>query len=135
MVVRRLGLLLALAAASCAPPPHVGSGTSTGAVPSAPRETDAEPAKAGARPVAPPTLVGLAARDVEGLFGRPRFVRRDGPAQIWQYGTDACTLNLFFYREAAGFRVRHFELRDRSADLASAGGCDGATLSMVQQAR
>jgi hypothetical protein len=81
-----------------------------------------------------PALVGLISRDVEGLLGRPTFVRRDGPAQIWQYGTQACTLNLFFYRDGAVLKVRHFEFRDRSADLAPAGGCDGITVSMVQKA-
>ncbi|MBM3545686.1 MAG: hypothetical protein FJX54_01935 [Alphaproteobacteria bacterium] len=80
------------------------------------------------------TLVGLLSRDVEGLLGRPAFVRRDGPAQIWQYGTQACTLNLFFYREGAVLRVSHYEFRDRSADLAPSGGCDGITVSMVQKA-
>ncbi|MBM3511939.1 MAG: hypothetical protein FJX61_17650 [Alphaproteobacteria bacterium] len=78
-------------------------------------------------------LVGLLSRDVEGLLGRPAFVRRDGPAQIWQYGTQACTLNLFFYRDGAVLKVRHFEVRDRNADLATTGGCDGVPVSMVQR--
>lgn len=88
--------------------------------------------RAAPRPTEGPGLVGLASRDVEGMFGRPRFVRRDGPAQIWQYGTDLCTLNLFLYRDGPAFKVRHVEFRDRSADLVSSGRCEGALISMVQ---
>jgi hypothetical protein len=78
-----------------------------------------------------PSLIGLATGEVQGLLGHPRFVRRDGPAQLWQYGTKACTLNLFFYPEDAVLKVRHFELRDRNATLAPAGGCDGGLASLV----
>ena len=130
MAVRRLGLVSALAVAACAAPPPSAR---IAVVPVAPAlHEPSEPMRAAARPTEGPRLVGLASRDVEGLFGRPRFVRRDGPAQIWQYGTDLCTLNLFLYRDGPAFKVRHVEFRDRSADLASSGRCEGALLSMVQ---
>ena len=47
------------------------------------------------------------------LLGEPRFMRRDGPAEIWQYKTLACTLDIFLYKDAVGpaYRVTHFETR------------------------
>lgn len=135
MVVRRFGMIVVLAVAACAPPPSPGAG----AVPPAPagaalRQPPADPAKPASKTVEVPMLLGLASREVEELFGVPRFVRRDGPAQIWQYGTDACTVNLFFYRDGPSLKVRHVEFRNRSADLAVAGGCEGAIVSMAQPA-
>lgn len=135
MAIRRLGLVVALAVAACAaPPPSTKTAVAPGGAPagSAWRELPGEATKADPRSPIGPTLVGLASRDVEGMFGRPRFVRRDGPAQIWQYGTDRCTLNVYFYHEGAGLKVRHAEFRERSADLVASGGCDGAMISMVQ---
>lgn len=138
MVVRRLGLVAALAVAACAaPPPSANTAVvpaGTQAVP-AWREPHGEAMKGAPRPAEAPGLLGLLSVDVEGMFGRPRFVRRDGPAQIWQYGTDLCTLNLFLYREGPTFKVRHVEFRNRSADLASSGGCDGALVSMALPTR
>lgn len=136
MSIGRFGLLVALVVAACAAPPSPGGYTSSGLPPVVPawRELPSELSMAGPKPAEAPSLVGLASRDIEVLFGRPRFVRRDGPAQIWQYGTDACTMNLFFYRDGAAYKVRHVEMRDRSADLTSAGSCNGAAVSMVQKA-
>lgn len=135
MAIRRLGLVVALAVAACAaPPPSVKTAVAPSGAPAgaAWRELPGDSMKTAPRPPGGPTLVGLASRDVEGMLGRPRFVRRDGPAQIWQYGTDRCTLNVYFYREGAALTVRHAEFRERSADLVSSGGCDGAMVSMVQ---
>ncbi|MGE4563100.1 MAG: hypothetical protein AAEC10_09200, partial [Rhodospirillales bacterium] len=33
------------------------------------------------------------------LLGKPGFMRRDGPAEIWQYKTLACTLDVFLYKD------------------------------------
>lgn len=135
MIVRWLGLAVALAVASCAPPPPGRPAAPSAAVPAAPGAPPGDPGKPASKSVDLPPLIGLVSREVESLFGQPRFVRRDGPAQIWQYGTDACTVNLFFYREGPMLRVRHVEFRNRSADLATPGGCEGAVVSMVQAPR
>jgi hypothetical protein len=64
----------------------------------------------------PERLAGLAAADLSALLGPPGFVRRDPPAEIWQYGTETCVLDLFLYADAAGgpIRVEHFEFRGRT---------------------
>lgn len=64
----------------------------------------------------PERLMGLTGVEIKTLLGSPGFVRRDSPAEIWQYGTDACVLDLFLYaQEKDGpHRVSHFEFRGRT---------------------
>jgi len=64
----------------------------------------------------PERLMGLTGDDLKALLGAPRFVRRDRPAEIWQYGTDTCVLDLFLYAGDKGgpHRVSHFEFRGRT---------------------
>lgn len=64
----------------------------------------------------PERLSGMTGTDLAALFGEPVFVRRDPPAEIWQYATDACVLDLFLYKDGpdAPFRVDHFEFRGRT---------------------
>ena len=126
-----LGLIVALAVAGCAGPPAAPTafvpplGVPVG------RDLPLDAPMSAPRPAQTAGLVGLNAHDVEGLFGRPRFVRRDGPAQIWQYGIETCTLNLFLFRDASGLRVRHFEFRHPGADLNPVAGCDAASAALV----
>ena len=49
------------------------------------------------------------------LLGPPKLLRRDPPAEVWQYLRDACVLQVFMYvpREGGHHRVRHIELHDR----------------------
>ncbi len=64
----------------------------------------------------PGDLMELSEQQIAALFGRPPFVRREEPAQVWQYKQDSCVLDLFLYREAAGYRVKHAEIRARSSN-------------------
>ncbi len=47
------------------------------------------------------------------ILGAPDFVRRDGPAQVWQYRAKHCVLDLFLYETGENSRVEHVELRRR----------------------
>ena len=58
---------------------------------------------------------GMERAQVARLLGRPDFVRRDAPAEIWQYRAGGCILDLFLYEERGGMRVAHAELRGRAA--------------------
>ncbi|MGB0750029.1 MAG: hypothetical protein ACPGO3_14910 [Magnetospiraceae bacterium] len=77
--------------------------------------------------VTPESLIGKSDRDVLADYGPPPFKRTDGPAEIWQYRSDRCTLDLFFYTEGGRKRVSHQELRypggsrDRPACLTALG--------------
>lgn len=73
----------------------------------------------------PERLAGLTAPDVSALLGSPGFVRRDPPAEVWQYRTETCVLDLFLYADGAGQpqKVSHFEFRGRTVAGVAAGEC------------
>ena len=59
----------------------------------------------------PDQLLGQSTVQVEALLGEPRLVRRDGPAEIWQYRATNCILDVFLYEGGPARTVRHVELR------------------------
>lgn len=73
----------------------------------------------------PERLAGLTAPDLSALLGPPGFVRRDPPAEIWQYGTESCMLDLFLYADGAGQppKVSYFEFRGRTVTGIAPGQC------------
>ncbi len=70
-----------------------------------------------AAPFAPPqepgALVGHSGREVAGWLGEPQLKRRDPPAEMWQYRTQACVVDFFLYGDALA--VSHVEMRPREA--------------------
>jgi hypothetical protein len=66
---------------------------------------------------------GYQAQSLVGLIGRPDFVRRDGPAQIWQYRSNACILDLFMYGATTDKTVKHAELRGGTIGKGPSRGC------------
>ena len=56
-------------------------------------------------------LVGLNKAAVQNQLGAPQLIRRDGPAEVWQYLAGACILDLFLYEDGATHRVNYLELR------------------------
>jgi hypothetical protein len=71
----------------------------------------AEPAVA--RVPALPVLTGLGAAEVMALLGEPDFRRREPPAELWQYRSADCVLDVFLYGEGGRYRVVRSETRDR----------------------
>ncbi len=50
-------------------------------------------------------------------LGDPILIRRDGPAEVWQFRGDACTLDLFLYPGDGGaLAVKHVDLRGDAPD-------------------
>ncbi|MEE9545309.1 MAG: hypothetical protein V3V55_06940 [Rhodospirillales bacterium] len=126
--------------AACAPPPRIPQAA---AAPK-PIKTDTkavdgkEPVKSARRPPSSPALtptrkenraqfagkytprpkqvVGLERGQVTAFLGQPDFIRKDAPAEIWQYRGSVCTLDLFLYEEKNGdaYKVAHFEVRGRT---------------------
>jgi hypothetical protein len=68
-------------------------------------------------------LMGLGAPDLLVLFGEPDFRRTEPPAELWQYRSADCVLDLFLYRDEHGYRVIHAETRQREPMPAGAGRC------------
>lgn len=44
-------------------------------------------------------MKGLTDTEIERRFGAPAFRRADPPAEMWQYRTRFCSLDLFLYRQ------------------------------------
>lgn len=65
-------------------------------------------------------LDGLRPSELVALFGQPDFRRVEPPAELWQYRSALCVLDLFLYREAGGIHVIHSEMRNRSGHPGSA---------------
>jgi hypothetical protein len=129
--MRVFALVVVLAVAGCAVPPAGPSSSTPPSFHPAGRDLPLDAPSAPRRRPAP-ALVGLDGRDIETLLGPPKFVRRDGPAQIWQYGVKTCTLNLFLFRDGQALRVRHFEFRHPGAELEPNAACDAAGTALIQ---
>ncbi|MGE4220389.1 MAG: hypothetical protein AB7G39_13160 [Alphaproteobacteria bacterium] len=113
-------LLLAACGSDGAMPPGGKSESSTLSV-TVPLPVTVPIPPAPAEPVAaiaPDSLVGQTADDVNAKLGQPSFARRDGPSSIWQYRGAGCVLDLFLYQAQAGAApvVDHAELRPLPAD-------------------
>ncbi|WP_420402986.1 hypothetical protein [Nisaea sp.] len=61
----------------------------------------------------PSRLLDLHRGDLSAILGEPAFVRRDMSAEIWQYRTEACVLDLFLYELGQGLAVTYYEFRSR----------------------
>ena len=60
----------------------------------------------------PAQFMGARDADLRDALGAPFLVRRDGPAEVWQFRGDTCTLDLFLYPGAdEALAVKHVELR------------------------
>ncbi len=60
----------------------------------------------------PAELVGLNSDIVNDLLGAPALTRREGGAEVWQYRSDICVLDVFLY--GGPKQVEHVDLRDRA---------------------
>ncbi|HTH16817.1 MAG TPA: hypothetical protein VL974_09210 [Magnetospirillum sp.] len=61
----------------------------------------------------PSRLKGLSPTQVRAVLGKPMFTRRDAPAEIWQYRSRACTIDLFLYDEGGSQTVTHVAVRSQ----------------------
>jgi len=73
----------------------------------------------------PEALRGASARDVVDVIGQPAFIRKDQPAEIWQYRGALCTLDIFLYQSITGepYRVNYIETRSQTNGPASNKDC------------
>lgn len=62
----------------------------------------------------PAALTKLTEREIAYLFGKPSLERRDADARIWQYRTDGCVVDVYFYKNGereSGFDVSYVDFR------------------------
>ena len=128
----------AVPATEQAPPPEPAAAERTAPAPAQNPARNPEPAaphaaldidvprdvSRSAPPPGPPvSLAGLEARikgmeknAIARLLGEPGFIRRDDPAEIWQYRGERCILDVFMYKDGNSFIAAHVTLRSRTVE-------------------
>lgn len=64
----------------------------------------------------PNQLMGLDRDGLVTLLGQPNLVRREKPAEIWQYVTADCVFDVVLYDRGPAYRVTYLEARNAAAD-------------------
>jgi len=77
-------------------------------------------------PIASEQLIGLTPAALIETLGNPRTLRRERPAEIWQYRGDRCVLDVFLYEAPEGTQVIHLEARGERAEPIAPQHCLGA---------
>ena len=88
----------------------------------------APPPQGAARPD-PAGMIGTDSVALQQLFGPPRLVRRDAPAELWQYQTRDCVVDLFLYQEKDGLKLAYLEARTGAAQVTAPRPCVDAVLA------
>ena len=99
-------------------------------------EVQKGPEKPEAEMIIPPVdvLKGKTSAEIKDIFGEPTLLRKDEPAEVWQYLTNHCALHLVFYPEDNSdiLRVTYFAMNDRKvAEQVSLKGCFKSQLKRV----
>jgi hypothetical protein len=110
LVFAGLGLAGCVAPLATNSPPASASG---------PAETTAEAGTAAA----PGDVLGLDETALKHWFGAPSFIRRDYPAEVWQYRAKACVLELYLYPADDHMAVTHAEAQSAESANAALGPC------------
>lgn len=62
------------------------------------------------------SLIGLPQERIAEVFGKPGQVRRESPAEVWQYSSPNCVVDFYLYQvTGGGMSVSFIEARDRAA--------------------
>ena len=96
--------------------------------PQPPAPATATAPQGAARPD-PAGMIGADSVALQRLFGPPRLVRRDAPAELWQYQTHDCVVDLFLYQEKDGLRLAYLEARTGAAQVTAPRPCVDAVLA------
>lgn len=129
LIVCALVFVLAGVLSACAQPrkvPSAGEAQTEASTSEAARE--GAPVQESAVPKAPELpeidddpkqLITMTRDDLNSLLGQPDLVRRESPAEIWQYRGKDCVLDVFLYHEDdkpdSPFKVVYSEARDLEA--------------------
>ncbi|WP_421707325.1 hypothetical protein [Algihabitans sp.] len=75
-------------------------------------------------PRVPSELIGAAPERLLAALGRPNVQRREQPAEVWQYESRDCVLDVFLYAVTAdNVQVVHVEARDTAAHATAVAPC------------
>jgi len=79
----------------------------------------------------PASFIGLRDADLSRALGEPRQVRKDEPAEIWQYSGADCVVDFYLYAGDAGLAVAYLEARDQAAEATPTDRCVRSLLQSV----
>ena len=103
-----------------------------------PSESDPAASKASAQPAAPilsndpSSFIGLGDAELSRTLGQPKQVRKDDPAEIWQYSGADCVVDFYLYAaDAGGLAVAYMEARNQAAELTPADRCVKSLMQSV----
>ena len=71
----------------------------------------------------PKELLGLDHAAVRRVLGDPARIRTELPAQVWQYVTGDCVVDLYLYNQDGALKVTYVEARSHTAESAPTGRC------------
>ena len=94
--------------------------------------------KASAQPAAPilsndpNSFIGLGDAELSRTLGQPKQVRRDEPAEIWQYSGADCVVDFYLYAaDTGGLAVAYMEARNQAAEATPADRCVKSLMQSV----
>lgn len=105
------------------------------AVPAAPAPAPA-PQVAALPPIDddPRQLMGLDRDGLAAVLGAPALIRREAPAEIWQYLAEDCVFDVVLYEKNARYAVSYLEARDPAAAVQEPRPCLNRLLRARQAA-
>ena len=71
----------------------------------------------------PERLIGLGTQGLSALLGEPALIRRESPAQVWQYQGYDCVFDVFFYNKNETDSVTYVEARDAEGNKTAPRAC------------
>ena len=93
--------------------------------------------KASAQPAAPilsndsAAFIGLGHVELSRTLGQPKQVRKDAPAEVWQYSGADCVVDFYLYDSNGHMEVAFVEARDVKAEAAPTERCVKSLLQSV----
>jgi hypothetical protein len=79
----------------------------------------------------PASFIGLGDMELARALGQPKQVRKDDPAEIWQYFGADCVVDFYLYAGDSGFAVAYLEARDQTAETTPTDRCVKSLLQSV----
>ena len=68
-------------------------------------------------------LIGLTSFEVIEILGAPKLQRAEKPGSIWQYQSNLCLLDIFFFKENSDLIVDYVETRGKTIKKTNASEC------------
>jgi hypothetical protein len=94
--------------------------------------------KASAQPASPilsddsSAFIGLGDAELSRTLGQPKQVRKDEPAEIWQYSGADCVVDFYLYAaDAGGLAVAYVEARNQAAESTPPDRCVKSLMQSV----